>query len=98
MAACQGKVSQFACSFRGGASAEKPFGRPRTGLFRRRDYGRSDHPACPCAGTASGLLELCRSGKGHKEVTETIAQELRADLLVEGSVARAGDTVRITRS
>ena len=40
-------------------------------------------------------MELCPPREGTKKPLKAIAQELRADLLVEGSVSRSGDTVRI---
>ncbi len=80
------------------ASARQLLGRSEPGLFRRRDDRRTDDRPGDDQPAARDLARLgdAVQRQAQRPPTPEIARLLNVDAIVEGSVVRVGDTVRIT--
>jgi hypothetical protein len=72
----------------GSASPRQSLRRSFSGLFRRRHDGRTHYRTCQD--------QILARYQGTKTPLPQIAKELRVDAVVEGSVVRSGDKLRIT--
>ena len=81
----------------GGRFAFSKFFRRRiSGISCRRDHRGFDHGPRSSPGPARHLANLAWSYKSTTKKLPEIARELNVEAVVEGSVVRAGDRVRVS--
>ena len=80
----------------GCAAIDQSVWRPRTGILRRWHDGKFDHGIGENQCSACHLAPVHHAKQGQQErADQRLLQELKVDAILEGTVARSGDRVRV---